>query len=1116
MNAAPISTPGNSVGANSGYTATIGGTPSAGSVGIGWRNIAPGVNSDAGWYLDPVPGDSSEFNGKLNDAFSESPTAALGGGDLFTAVEHELGHCFGLVAAGKVLAMSTNTLVVDTLDAPASTPASTYWLFSGPSVKTLWTSWDSGGAGGGSTSRNGPQHAAPAGAAVNVGGTIYYGAVDLMNAYFTSRSIISDDDALMLHDAYGYSITNPSYFGTMYDTLDANGTLRITCPSQTIGDAVNISTFGETIFVSMKLGNPVNGSDPIGYFTSAFSASNVSTIQIVTAGGGSSVDVYDTQGLLAGTKINITSNGEDHIQIEDLEAGTSASITSTDDDTIDLGDDIAGIPSIQGAVTIAGSGLDALRVYDQNDTSPGVTWTITGSHISNNYRGSGAINYTGISLVTLNGGSGAATNYDVQSTTADTVVHAGTGAGTVVIGNAGSVQNILRSVSIDDVPELVTIVVDDSADSSIRNPIIGTSPADPNSGYISGLAPAQINYKYSDTRNITINTGTNAGNIIGVWEDGVTTNLVSQATATVDIGDGLVGVQSILGTLNISNPPRLTTINIDDSADPSAVSTTIGTSPTDSRWGYITGLASANINYKYADTASVSINGSKISGNVIGVWEDGVTINLMSHASTTVNIGDGLVGAQSILGTLNIQNREAFTSIYIDDSADQFVRTTTMGTFTPSGDSSWGYIDGLAPVSINYKYADTRGVALNLNSASGNIVSVFEGGTPITVATHRSTTVNIGDTVLGARSIVGTVNITGSGLDTLNVNDQGDTAANLTWYITASSIYSSADANGAINYTGLDLVNFNGGGGANITDNVMGTSVDTMLNAGSGTGTITVGLTGMNLDSLVGPLTIHGGGAKSLVIDDQNANLVFPILTSDTLAAGSLNRLTEAFNPVTSITTVRSITITYSGLASLTLNTGFTPNIVHVESTAVATTVNAGSGNALVDVSPTAANLDTLVGPLTVHGGSGTTLLIDDQNNTVSKTYTVNDGIFQRTGLGSINSSGLSALVVNGSRGTDTFNVLATSAATLVTINGGGGTDALIMGVAGGHFNLLQGPVTYKGGAGKDKITVNDQTGAREFNVHGHPHNGRGHRWRIRGAHLFGRRGLDHKRDQPG
>jgi hypothetical protein len=42
-----------------------------------------------------------------------------------------------------------------------------------------------------------------------------------------------------------------------------------------------------------------------------------------------------------------------------------------------------------------------------------------------------------------------------------------------------------------------------------------------------------------------------------------------------------------------------------------------------------------------------------------------------------------------------------------DAIADATARSVTLDTFTPSGDTPWGSITGLAPASINYEKADT-------------------------------------------------------------------------------------------------------------------------------------------------------------------------------------------------------------------------------------------------------------------------------------------------------------------------------------------------------------------------------------------------------------------------
>ena len=128
---------------------------------------------------------------------------------------------------------------------------------------------------------------------------------------------------------------------------------------------------------------------------------------------------------------------------------------------------------------------------------------------------------------------------------------------------------------------------------------------------------------------------------------------------------------------------------------------------------------------------------------------------------------------------------------------------------------------------------------------------------------------------------------------------------------------------------------------------------DTAVNVGNGNN---------GLDDLLVPLIIHGSGSESLAIDDRaNPN---PIPTLDTVTSSTVARnATDIFGHP------RNATINFSGISSLELDTGALLNLVYVESTAVPTTVNAGAGNLLIDVSSQAENLDNIAGPLTVSGG---------------------------------------------------------------------------------------------------------------------------------------------------
>ena len=283
----------------------IGGKPSSSTITLDWRtDTTPGANSAAGWFLDPTPLDSSEFQA-LGDgfynAFARLPTENHGS-DLFTVVLHEMGHAIGFDSTSRTRnpAVAINTNFEDTVNSPASDPVSTLWLASNHS---LWTEYN-----GGPENRGGPVHFAPLGSQAVVGGITYSGAVALMNAVGGfERELISDLEADFAGIAYGYTITRPSSFGTMYDTLDADGTLRInTMNLIDSDDFVQISTSGGTLNVFLTLGAPVAGIDPAG-ISSSFNLSDVKRISINLGDGN---DTFHIEPI--GSAIPIALTGGDH------------------------------------------------------------------------------------------------------------------------------------------------------------------------------------------------------------------------------------------------------------------------------------------------------------------------------------------------------------------------------------------------------------------------------------------------------------------------------------------------------------------------------------------------------------------------------------------------------------------------------------------------------------------------------------------------------------------------------------------------------------------------------------------------------------------------------------
>ena len=129
----------------------------------------------------------------------------------------------------------------------------------------------------------------------------------------------------------------------------------------------------------------------------------------------------------------------------------------------------------------------------------------------------------------VNTGSGSNT-VNILNTSADIAINEiGSGTDTVNVGNGGSVQGILAAVNIQNPPSYNTINVNDSADTTARTVTLSTySSGGYNWGSITGLAPAAINYKYSDT-----SSPVNISTFVGCVTWNVSANAMASATGVV-------------------------------------------------------------------------------------------------------------------------------------------------------------------------------------------------------------------------------------------------------------------------------------------------------------------------------------------------------------------------------------------------------------------------------------------------------------------------------------------------------------------------------------------------------------------------------------------------------
>ena len=112
---------------------------------------------------------------------------------------------------------------------------------------------------------------------------------------------------------------------------------------------------------------------------------------------------------------------------------------------------------------------------------------------------------------------------------------------------------------------------------------------------------------------------------------------------------------------------------------------------------------------------------------------------------------------------------------------------------------------------------------------------------------------------------------------------------------------------------------------------------------------------------------------------------------------------------------------------------------------------------------------------LTIHaGGNGESLTL---NTTTAGTVTVTGTTVQRTGNGQLTYDGLTNLAINGTSGTDTFNVTSTASGTTTTIDGKGGADIYTVTHTGlaGTLNISD-----TGATGNDQLTDNSSAAGPE------------------------------------
>jgi hypothetical protein len=282
----------------------------------------------------------------------------------------------------------------------------------------------------------------------------------------------------------------------------------------------------------------------------------------------------------------------------------------------------------------------------------------------------------------------------------------------------------------------------------------------------------------------------------------------------------------------------------------------------------------------------------------------------------------------------------------------------------------------------------------------------------------------------------------GSGTNTVNVNGL-PAGVNVTVNDASGSNDTITVNAGQVNFDPSHYVTINNDGGTDTVnvEALAARNAVTVNNTGSGQAAVNVSPGAGNWGNVQGLVTVNGNSASTaLTINDRN------------------DQRGEAYSldAATMLSRVNAGPINISGLSSLTLL--------------------ASAGQNVVNVSPATHNL-YWVTTLTVDGGGGAALTLDDGANAAATAYTITANSLTRSPVGrpaaTINYAHLTGLKLLTGSAADVVNVEGIPAPT--TVIGGGGAETFNVAPASLNLGGINGTLTFDGGTGGATLTVNDQ-----------------------------------------
>ncbi len=831
------------------------------------------VTIRTGWYLNPTLW-SSAFLGTPTNAYAGYPqtgSPAAGQADLLEVVTHELGHALGFYSGAQVNARCTDTGIADNTSGGGK---GNYCAFKGPTGFTaLLTSFDSGPT----PDKKGGEHFAAAGATYTdpKTGIVYSGIDDLMTPYYSSgqRRIVSESDADVLRDAYGYSVNDPAQvLGTFYAVLDETGTLTVRgrqdAPSN---DTISLSTAnGNTVITAVTLGTPVPGL-PLVSGVFQFPAGPINRIDIQTGAGTSYVN---------------------------LNAAFTAPITVTNGGPAYVYVGSGDLARVEAPINILNSSAFRTNIV-VNDIGGTVnqTWTF---QISNGPVGkvpSGRINRSSGPSITyrlgdagvISLGTGRVTEYvNVSAVQATSLILSGDSYDTFVNLGTGNLANISAPVVVDSLYR-TTLSVDDSGDTADQGVLIDNSPSRSGYGRIIGLGPT-IDFQYNGVNlapGVTIRTGSGSASVL-VSAAAVPLTLIGNSSDTTFTVGGAGGLNSIsayvFANATLGHSARLVvddrggtttsfqrSYGIEDHA--------VSSYSTNTQVGF--GNNILRVVLQTANQATILPTTVEVTGVLPGV---ALEVDA-STAATSVNAYFESAGGHQLLGTVTVVGNAQTSVSALDFLATPQIYTLRAGSVSETGRGT-----------VSYRGVGTVGVAggnghnqFNIQGTAAGVVTTVSGGTGSDEFVVQGEN-NTMDAIQGALTIHGRLAGSEPGYERISLYDYYNPAAQ-TFDFTATTAQRSGLA--LITFDRLYQVALYASAFAPAAINVYSAAAGTNLILGVANGdVVTIG--DGTLDAMLGYVNVNAltGTTQTVVINDSADQAAHDTTTSADGSGVYLNGLT--------------------------------------------------------------------------------------------------------------------------------------------------------------------------------------------------------------------------------